>query len=350
MKLLFHSLRKSVSRIHNLLQHPSVGALHVSKECILERRHMLHIDPVTVSLDTNEEAGHNLLRLVGHVLSLLEELVEADSTIELLLRGGVKVRTELGEGGDLTVLGKLELHGTSDGLGGLVLGRGSDTGYGESHGDGRTLSLVEQLALQEDLSVRDGDHVGGDVGGHVTGLGLNDGERGEGPAPEVGVHLSSALQQTGVEVEHISGVGLTAGGATEEQRHLTVGHSLLGKIIVEDNGVLAVVTEVLAHGGASVGRKELEGSGVGGRSRDDDAVVHGPLLIQLSDELGDGGSLLSHADVNAGKGVLLGLLVDDGVDGDGGLSRLTIPDDQLTLTTSNGDEGVNGLEAREHGL
>ena len=32
------------------------------------------------------------------------------------------------------------------------------------------LTLVEQLGLQEDLSVSDGDDVGWDVGGHITSL------------------------------------------------------------------------------------------------------------------------------------------------------------------------------------
>ena len=44
------------------------------------------------------------------------------------------------------------------------------------------------------------------------------------------------------------------------------------------------------------------------------------------------------------------LLVDDGVDGDGGLARLTIADNQLTLAAADRHERVDGLEARLHGL
>lgn len=43
--------------------------------------------------------------------------------------------------------------------------------------------------------------------------------------------------------------------------------------------------------------------------------------------------------------VTLGLLVDDGVDADGRLTRLTVPDDQLTLPTADRDERVYGLQA-----
>lgn len=64
-------------------------------------------------------------------------------------------------------------------LHGLGLGSGSDTGHGQTDVDGWPDTLVEELSLQEDLTVSDGDHVGGNVGGHVTGLGLDDGQGSE---------------------------------------------------------------------------------------------------------------------------------------------------------------------------
>jgi hypothetical protein len=61
--------------------------------------------------------------------------------------------------------------------------------------------------------------------------------------------------------------------------------------------------------------------------------------------VGDGGSLLADSDVDAVKllGVLSvgvvegGLLVDDGIDGDGSLSSLSVTNDELSLATTNGD-------------
>ena len=350
MELLLGILGEDVSGVDDLLEDLAVGRLDVGEEGGLEGLDLVDVDPVAVSLDADEEGGDDLLGLLGLVLALLEELVEADAAVELLLGGGVEVGSELGEGGDLTVLGQLELHGTGDGLGGLVLGGGADAGHGEADGDGGALALVEELGLEEDLAVGDGNDVGGDVGRHVTGLGLDDGEGGEGSAAQVAVHLGGALEEAGVEVENVAGVGLAAGGAAEEEGHLAVGDGLLGEVVVEDDGVLAVVAEELAHGGPGVGGEELEGGGVGGRGGDDDAVAHGPLLVELSDELGDGGALLADTDVDAGEGLGLGLLVDDGVDGDGGLACLTVTNDQLALSAADGDEGVDGLEAGEHGL
>lgn len=76
------------------------------------------------------------------------------------------------------------------------------------------------------LSVCDGDDISGDVRRHITSLSLDNGESGEGAATKVVVHLGSSLQQTGVKVEHITGVGLATRGTTQQQRHLTVGNGL----------------------------------------------------------------------------------------------------------------------------
>ena len=52
----------------------------------------------------------------------------------------------------------------------LGLGCRSYTGDRETDVNGGSDTLVEQLGLQEDLAVSDGDHVGGDVSGHITSL------------------------------------------------------------------------------------------------------------------------------------------------------------------------------------
>jgi hypothetical protein len=93
------------------------------------------------------------------------------------------------------------------------------------------------------LAISDGNDVSGNVGRHVTTLGLNDGQSSERTTTELVVHLGRALKETRVEVENVTGVGLSPGRATKEQRHLTVGNGLLCQIVVDDERVLAVVTE-----------------------------------------------------------------------------------------------------------
>merc|ERR1719410_266282 len=105
-----------------------------------------------------------------------------------------------------------------------------------------------------------------------------------------------------------------------------------------------------------VGGEVLQRSGVGGGSRDDDGVLHGVGVSEPLHNLSDSGPLLANGDVDTVQ-LLLGvislveaLLVDDGINGDGGLASLSVTDDQLTLATANGHKGVDGLDASLHGL
>jgi hypothetical protein len=292
--------------------------------------------------DTGVEDADLLLGGQGHVLLLLEQLSELLASVEELLGGGVEIGTELREGSDLSVLSQLELHGTGDLLHGLDLGGGADTGHGETDVNGGSDTLVEQFSFQEDLAVSDGNHVGGNISGHITSLGLNDGEGSEGTGTVVLVHLGGALEETRVEVEHITGVSLTTWGTSKEERHLTVGDSLLGQIVVDDEAVHAVVAEVLANSAAGVRGQELEGGGIGGGGSNHDGVLEGVTLSKEAHDVGDGGSLLTDGDVDAVEGLdevtgLEGsLLVEDGINGDGSFSGLTITNNELTLATTDG--------------
>ena len=74
--------------------------------------------------------------------------------------------------------------------------------------------------------------------------------------------LGRALQQPAVQVEHVAGVGLPAGRAAQQQRELAVGLGLLGQVVVDDEGVLAVLHPVLADGASrQYGARYLNGAG-----------------------------------------------------------------------------------------
>jgi len=308
---------------------------------LLKLSDLAGLDLVEVATDTSVENTSLLLNGHGHVLLLLKELGELLTSVEELLGGGIEIRAELSEGGDLTVLSELELEGTSELLHGLDLGGRADTGDGKTDVNGGADTLMEKLGLEEDLAVRDRDDIGGDISGHITSLSLNDGKGSEGASTVALVHLSCALEETRMKIEDITGVGLTTRRASEEKGHLTVGNSLLGQIVVDDESVLGVVTEELANSAAGVRGQELEGCGIGGSSSDDDRVLHAVSLLKETDDVGDGRAFLANSDVNAvqGLGVVTSLedslLVEDSVDGDGGLAGLSITNDKLTLTTAN---------------
>merc|ERR1719464_349428 len=294
----------------NLVQQRLLCSLDVGKELLLKLGDLCGVDLVQESPDTAVNDGDLILDGHGHVLTLLQQLSQPHASAQQLLGGSVKIGSELSESSDLSVLSQLELHGTSDLLHGLGLSSRTDTGHGETDVDSGSDTLVEQLCLQEDLSVSDGNDIGGDVGRHVTSLGLNDRQGSEGATSHGVGHLGGTLKQPGVEVEDVTGVSLTAWGTPEQQGHLPVGDGLLGQVVEDDDSVHAVVTEVLSHGHAGVGGEVLEGGGVGGGGRHDDGVLHG---------VGVGEPLLADSDVDTVElllgviGLVESLLVDDGV-------------------------------------
>ena len=101
---------------------------------------------------------------------------------------------------------------------------------------------------------------------------------------------------------------------------------------------------------------KLTRSGLRGSGGNDDGVLHGVVLLKGLDELSDSRTLLTDGNVDAVKllglvvGVVPPLLVEDGVKSDGSLTGLTVTNDQLTLTTADGNHGVDGLETSLYGM
>jgi hypothetical protein len=123
---------------------------------------------------------------------------------------------------------------------------------------------------------------------------------------------------------------------------------VLGQVVVQDQGVLALEHEVLAHRAAGVRRHPLDRGGLGGGGVDDDRVLHRPLLLQLVVHLRDGRALLPDGDVHADQ--VLVPLVEDRVDEDRRLAGGAVADDQLALAAPDRDHRVDRLEARLHRL
>ena len=166
------------------------------------------------------------------------------------------------------------------------------------------------------------------------------------------VHLRGAFEQAGMQIEHVARIGFAARRAAQQQRHLAVGDGLLGKIIVDDQRVHAVVAEPFAERAARERRQKLQRRGIGRGRGDDGRVFHRARVFERLDDLGDRRALLPDRDIDAIELDLLvarfvGVaLIDDGVDRDRGLAGLAVADDQLALAAPDRDQAVDRLQAR----
>ena len=325
--------------------------VEVVKQAALEAQDVLDLDVIQVALRAHPDRGNLILHRVGRGLGLLEELHEALAAGQLTAGRGIQVGGEHREGSHRAVLRERQLERTGDLLHGLGLSSTTNTRHRDAHVDGGTLVRVKQVGLQEDLTVGDRNDVRRDVRRHVVRLGLDDRQAGHRTAAELVRQLRTALEQAGVQVEDVAGVGFTARRAAQQQRDSTVGLGLLGQVIEHDEDVLALVHPVLADGRTRVGGHVLVAGGVRGRRGDDGRVFHGAGVLEGRAHGGNRRTLLADGDVDAAH-LLVGVaalpvlsLVQDRVQGDGGLTGLAVANDELTLAAANGNHRVDGLQA-----
>src|SRR5699024_6877311 len=180
----------------------------------------------------------------------------------------------------------------------LGLRSATNTGNRNTDVNCRTDALVEQVGLQEDLAVGNGNNVGWNERRNVIRLGFNTWQCGQGTSAQVVGQLCSTLQQTGVQVEDVTWVSFASRWTTQQQGNRTVSLSLLGQGIVDAQCVVAVVRPVLTKGSAGEWSRPLTASGVRRRSSHARGVVETTLLCEGLADTSESGALLANRDVD----------------------------------------------------
>src|SRR5947209_5133636 len=188
----------------------AVTVLDVVEELALEPADVLDRDVVELPRRAGPDRDDLPLDRERVVLRLLEQLDEPRATLELRLRRLVEVGAERRERLQLAELREVQAQPAGDRLHRLDLRVAADPGHRDADVDGGADTGVEQVGLEEDLTVGDGDDVGRDERRDVVALGLDDRQTGHRAAAELVRELRAALEQAAVQVEDVAGVGLAA--------------------------------------------------------------------------------------------------------------------------------------------
>ena len=113
------------------------------------------------------------------ILFLFHEFRYALAAFELPPRCRIKVRGKLCERRKLTILSKRETYTATELLDYLRLCRTADSRYRQARIDRRANTGIEEIGLQEDLTIGNGNHVGRYERRNITSLCLNDRQSGE---------------------------------------------------------------------------------------------------------------------------------------------------------------------------
>lgn len=145
-------------------------SLDVLQKLLLEITDLGWVQFVKVSSHASVDDGNLVFNWHGHVLTLLQQFSQADTSVQQLLSSSIQIGTELSESSHLTILSQLKFHGTSDLLHSPGLSSRSYTRHRQTDVDGWSDTFVKQFSFQENLSISNGDDVGWDVSRHITGL------------------------------------------------------------------------------------------------------------------------------------------------------------------------------------
>src|ERR1700730_3690133 len=324
------------------------------QQTVLEVAHLGNRNAVEIAVGAGPDHAHLLFHLQRRELRLFQKFGQARTARQQALRRGVEVGAELRERRHFAVLREIALDLAGDLFHRLGLRRRSDARHRQADVQRRTNALEEQIALEVDLAVGNRDHVGRDVGRHVIGLGLDHRQRRQRARAVFVVQFGGTLEQARMQIEHVAGIGFAARRAAQQQRHLAIGHRLFRQIVVDDDGMHAIVAEVFAHGAAGEGCDVLHRRRVGSGGGDDDRIFQRALLFQHLDELRHGRALLADRNIDAVQlDLLVGLgverlLVENGVERDRGLAGLAVADDQFALATADRDQGIDRLQPGRH--
>ena len=90
-----------------------------------------------------------------------------------------------------------------------------------------------------------------------------------------------------MQIENVARIRFASRRALQHERDLAISDGVLGKIVINDERVHAVIHEPLAHRRTGERREILIGRGVGSGARDDRRVRHRAFFFENGERAGD---------------------------------------------------------------
>ena len=144
-----------------------------------------------------------------------------------------------------------------------------------------------------------------------------------------------------MEVKHITWVSLPSWRSSQQKGHLSICYCLLWKIIINDESMLPIVSEILSNCTARVWSQKLKRSSLRCSCCHHDSIFKSLMIPQCFNNVSNSWSFLTDGHINAEKLLLsisrikVSFLVDDGINSNGCFSSLSVSNDQLSLSSAD---------------
>src|SRR5487761_1099097 len=190
----------------NVVEQRGLGRIQIRIQPLFKSFDVFHFHVVQNARRARIQDDDLLLHRERLELRLLQQLRQTLAAIELAERHLIKIAAELRERRQLTILREVELQRRANLLGCFTGGGKTYPADRQTHVHRRTNAGIEQVGLEENLSIGDGNHVRRNIGGNVARLRLDDGKSGQAAAAKLLVQLRGTLQQARMQVENVAWV------------------------------------------------------------------------------------------------------------------------------------------------
>ena len=127
----------------------------------------------------SKHEGHLIGEPQRRMLRLVEDGSNSRTARKLMAHPRVRHAAEAGEHFELQKLRVVQPHGLRRVAQGVRLRFAADAADADTDIDRRFLPFVEELRIEHDLAIGNGDEIGRDIGAEVSGIGLGDRQRGQ---------------------------------------------------------------------------------------------------------------------------------------------------------------------------
>ena len=155
-----------------------------------------------------------------------------------------------------------------------------------------------------------------------------------------------------MQIEHVARISLTSRWTSNQQRHLTISSGLFRQVIVKDNRMHTVVTEIFTHSCSGVRGNKLQWSCFRSSGCNHNGIIHSAIVAQSFYHLCYRRAFLTNGNINAKQffavifcHVISAFLIDDCINNNRSLTGLTVANNQLTLTASNRNKRINSFQS-----
>jgi hypothetical protein len=155
--------------------------------------------------------------------------------------------------------------------------------------------------------------------------------------------MRRALEQPRVNIKDVAGKGLATRGTAQQQGEFAIGAGVMGEIVVNNQHIAALLHEMLRDAGGGVRSDVGEPRRIVALGHDHHGVIQCFLFPQGGHDFRHGGRPLADGAIDAEH--ILAALVEDGVDGDGGLAGLAVTENQFALAAPDGNERINDFQS-----